>query len=139
MSTRTPLVRWLQRTTEKLLGTWREGPEPPKRLDDLVIVFARMHPHATRRQWVEVAQALAREAYRTGFVRGYEHAERDPEEPDVEAYAAAMQDGMRLLGDEDGITDPDADEPVPDDFPEGLLEGDAIERARGDGRGAERR
>ena len=61
---------------ERLAGIWAEGPEPPARLGEMVVAFANDRPHATRAEWVEYAQGLARESYRSGYTRGVERAER---------------------------------------------------------------
>lgn len=74
----TPFVRLLGRTLERLLGTWQEGPEPPGRLDEVVLLFANARPDATRREWAHFAAGHAAEAYRQGYVRGFERGERDP-------------------------------------------------------------
>lgn len=73
----TPFLKLIKKTTEKILGKWEEGPEPPKRLREYVTVFANRYPNATRAEWLEAAASLAEEAYRNGFQRGYEHSERD--------------------------------------------------------------
>lgn len=75
----TPFVRLAKRAVERLFGVWSEGPEPPDRLREMVLMFANDHPRATRRQWLEFAAAHAQECYRTGYQRGYESSERDPE------------------------------------------------------------
>jgi hypothetical protein len=80
----TPLVRFFRRMAEKLFGTWKEGIEPPDRLGDMVITFANMHPHATRQDWVVFATFHAREAYRSGYLRGVEYAEREDDEPGLD-------------------------------------------------------
>lgn len=87
----TPFVRWLRKLREKTLGTFFEGPEPPKRLRDLAIMFAETHPNATREAWVEFAGNHAEEAYKLGYVRGIEYTERAPEiwEPDISPEAMA--------------------------------------------------
>lgn len=76
----TPLVRLLKRWVEVLFGEWREGPEPPQRLREMVLLFAAAHPRATRREWLEFAAGHAGECYRTGYVRGYEATFRDDDE-----------------------------------------------------------
>lgn len=80
----TPLMGWLRRLRERWIGTWEEGPDPPARLRAMVLDFANQHPRATRAEWTILAEGLAGEAWRQGWLRGYEHAERDPEwRPDV--------------------------------------------------------
>lgn len=70
---------------EKMLGRYREGPNPPSRLDVMVDVYAAGNPNATVGEWAAFAKELAGEAYRSGYQRGYEYIERDPESwmPDV--------------------------------------------------------
>jgi hypothetical protein len=72
-------MRLVKRMAERLLGTWREGPEPPARLRDLVLLFATDHPYATRRDWVDFTIRTVDECYRSGYIRGIERAERDPD------------------------------------------------------------
>lgn len=64
---------------ERWLGRLYEGPAPPDRLVEMVFAFAEMYPNATRRQWVLFAASHARESYRSGYVRGFEYVERDPD------------------------------------------------------------
>jgi hypothetical protein len=71
--------RWWRRRSEKAADTYYEGPEPPDRLRESATSFANMYPSATRKQFVEMAAELAAEAYRSGWVRGFEWAERDPD------------------------------------------------------------
>ncbi len=73
----TKLVQFLKRTWEKYIGTWYEGPDAPSRLLDLSVDFANRHPLATRMEWVMFATEHAAEAYRQGWLRGYEYVERD--------------------------------------------------------------
>lgn len=68
---------WLRDKFEKAVGTYYEGEEPPERIGQQVIVFANMHPHATRAEWTEFAAEFARECYRAGYLRGVEWVERD--------------------------------------------------------------
>lgn len=75
----TPLGRIVKRLAEGVAGTWYEGPEPPARLDALVVEFANQNPNATRQQWGDFARRLAAIAYRAGFQRGFEHVEREVE------------------------------------------------------------
>jgi hypothetical protein len=79
----TPIVRWFRNLREKIFGSFFEGPTPPERLDKIVIVFANTHPNATKFDWVNFAMDHAREAYRAGWVRGYEKTERDPDEREI--------------------------------------------------------
>ncbi len=83
----TPLVRWFRDVREKLFGRFYDGPQPPERLDKIVVVFSHLHQNATKRDWVEFAIAHARESYRSGWVRGFEHVERDPDERAIIEHA----------------------------------------------------
>lgn len=47
------------------------------RLAEQVVLFAAVHPNATVDEWARYATALAQSAYRSGYVRGFEWAERD--------------------------------------------------------------
>lgn len=96
----TPFLRLLKGSVEKFFGRFYEGPEPPKRLDDLVRGFERANPKAGWAEWREFAQQLAGYAYREGWVRGNEAHARDPDEeayhrlpPELEADA--MDPGWR--------------------------------------------
>jgi hypothetical protein len=70
---------FLRRSVERFFNRWHEGPQPPKRLLVIVEDFAEEHPAATRAEWARFATEHAAEAYRSGFVRGVEHVERDPD------------------------------------------------------------
>lgn len=74
----TPFLGWLKRFVEKSFGTWYEGPEPPKRIEDMAIGFANAYPHATREEWAIFAKELARAFYKEGYQRGFEYVERLP-------------------------------------------------------------
>lgn len=76
--------KFVRRTWEKFTGSWNEGPEPPDRLADMAVYFANVNPHATRLDWVRFATEHAREAYKSGFLRGFENSERDPEDSEVD-------------------------------------------------------
>lgn len=111
----TPVVRWFRNLREKLFGKFYEGPEPPERIGEIVIVYANTFPAATRADWVRFAADHAREAYRAGYVRGVEYIERDPEErviltqldPDVVADALSpdwrWSPEVELQGDSDFV------------------------------------
>lgn len=73
----TPFLRFWRNLGEKLFGRYYEGPEPPRRLRQIVFLFANSHLAATREDWVKMAAEFAGEAYRTGYIRGLERAERD--------------------------------------------------------------
>lgn len=77
----TPIVKWVRDRVEKWLGSFYEGPDPPKRLGEQVVAFANLRPLATRGDWIDFATNLAEECYRAGYLRGVEYTERDPEEP----------------------------------------------------------
>ena len=55
----TPMMKWLRDTKEKWFGSFYEGQEPPKRLAEMVIVFAEQYPHATKREWMAFAASHA--------------------------------------------------------------------------------
>lgn len=73
----TPLKKVFRNLYERAKGTYYEGPECPARIGELVDEFARARPRATRAEWADMAKRLASEAYRSGYVRGWEWAERD--------------------------------------------------------------
>lgn len=73
----TRLGRILRNAAERLLRRYYEGPHPPQRLAEQVAEWAWMHPKATRAEWASFAIRFAHGAYRDGFVRGFEWAERD--------------------------------------------------------------
>jgi hypothetical protein len=81
-------MKFLRNTSEKMLGTFAEGPEAPPRIRELVEVFAKANPRATVGEWVEFAVKHAEGAYQQGYVRGFERTERlgpDWEDPDEAA------------------------------------------------------
>lgn len=90
----TILGRAVRKLAEKVAGTFREGPNPPDRLRRAAEEFAAAHPKATRRQWLVFASAHAASSYRSGYLRGYEWAEREPgpTSDDVERAAALLAD-----------------------------------------------
>jgi hypothetical protein len=77
----TPVVRLLRNAAEKFARKFYEGPAPPERLLALVVEFANHNPKATRADWVGFGKRLAAQAYRDGYQRGWEWAERQ-EEPE---------------------------------------------------------
>jgi hypothetical protein len=95
----TRFAKFLHRLFDKIFGEWDEGPEPPARLREMALLFAEMHPRATRREWVDFAARHAGEAYRTGWVRGFEATVREEEKPwagDMpEHQADALMPGWR--------------------------------------------
>jgi len=79
---------------ERMLGRLTDGPSPPPRLREAVIVFRVMYPTASIDEWEAFAIAQAEDAYRSGFVRGLEWSEReldnmDPDTPERLAEAAS--------------------------------------------------
>ena len=88
----TRFVRWLRKLRDKWFGRWDEGPAPPMRLTETVVMFTNLHPTASRAEWTRFAIEFARECYRSGYIRGYEHVERDPEF--VEKLKAANPDAL---------------------------------------------
>lgn len=79
----TRLGRLVRNLTERLLGRYYEGPHPPQRLAEQVAEWAAMHPTATRAEWAAFAVRFAHGAYKDGFVRGFEWAERDLDRLDL--------------------------------------------------------
>jgi hypothetical protein len=83
----TPLSKWIRDCAEKLARRYYEGPTPPRRIFELVDVFAESFPNATRREWRDFAVRIAGEFYRSGYIRGYEWYMRDADSstdaPDV--------------------------------------------------------
>ena len=73
----TPLAKLARGILERRAGIWREGPEPPARLGEMVVAFANDCPRASRADWVRFCQLHAAECYRSGYARGAERAERD--------------------------------------------------------------
>jgi hypothetical protein len=75
----TPLARLARNLVQRAANVFYEGPEPPARLEQMVVDFANGRRRATRREWSDMARKLAREAYKSGFVRGFEATIRDDE------------------------------------------------------------
>jgi hypothetical protein len=71
----TPLGRFVRGFVEKLAGTDREGPKTPARFGQYVEDFVSLNPQARRPAWVKFAVALADQAYRAGYVSGFEQRE----------------------------------------------------------------
>ena len=101
-----PVARFLRNTLEKLLKRFYEGPHPPDRIGEEVRLFRAIFPLATPGDWMTFAQGLAENAYRSGFTRGEERAERDPRhlEPDLRLIDAqthdwSLADGHPLMRD----------------------------------------
>ncbi len=109
----TPLMKFIRNTKEKLLGSYEEGPEPPKRLQQTAELFARTNPKATVAQWLEFASELAGTSYQQGYVRGFERGERlgpDWQDPDEMAALLEHLEDAKLTG--LPAFDPDAVVPV---------------------------
>ncbi len=90
----TPLKKWLRNRAEKWLHQHYEGPAAPKRLREEVIAFANLHPHATRDKWVAFATDFANQCYESGYLRGVEWAERDPDAFDASLPPDMIADQM---------------------------------------------
>lgn len=113
-SKRSRFVRWMQRTRDKLFGVWNEGPEPPARLEQIVLTFAEQHPSATRREWIEFSKGQLEEIWRTAWLRGFEHAERSPDPDfDPEEIANALDPDWKWR-DARGINVEELDQVIPD-------------------------
>lgn len=94
----TALGRFTRDLLERLLGRYREGPDPPPRLAEEARLFRLRSPAPpTEEEWEAFCSELADRAYRDGFVRGVHWLERswdgpseDPEKIlELEAHAAA--------------------------------------------------
>lgn len=88
------LQRWLRGLAERFASRYYEGPEPPLRIAEQVVAFAKANPQATRGEWARYATALGQSTYRSGYVRGLEWTERDLGkldlgDPDVLAHQRA--------------------------------------------------
>lgn len=68
--------RWLRNLLERWLGTFYEGPQPPRHLAEEVRVWRAMNPRSTPADWERFAAHFARACYERGFTRGYEWQER---------------------------------------------------------------
>lgn len=89
----TRVGRWFRNLLERMFRRYYEGPEVPRRLLEEPQLFRAMYPLATPDEWERFAQQLTSNAYRDGFVRGYEWQERDwpgeAAEPELMAEATA--------------------------------------------------
>jgi hypothetical protein len=89
----TPFTRLFRRLSEKLDGTWNEGPELPPRMRREILDFANENPRATRAAWRAFCERVAETCWRAGHQRGFEHSERELEPgfqrlpPEIEADA----------------------------------------------------
>ncbi len=102
----TPAARFARNLIEKLLKRFYEGPEPPGRIAEEVTLFGVIYPMATPDEWADFAAKLAANAYRSGYTRGVEASERDPQplEPDLQLLEAqrhdwSLADGHPLMRD----------------------------------------
>lgn len=94
--------RLLRSVLERVTKTYYEGPEPPSRLREGVLLFRLTNPAATPADWVGFASASIAAAYRDGFVRGLEWRERgllDKPSDDADKVADAAVNEW-LLADE---------------------------------------
>jgi len=80
--------KWLRKSAEKIARVFYEGPDLPPRFEEEVEIFEKLHPLATAEQWRGLVYGMMRNAYRDGYVRGYEHRER--------LDAAGSQEEQRL-------------------------------------------
>lgn len=123
----TPLVKVLKRASEKLLGKWSEGPELPRRYEQIVEAFARTTTSTDR--WQGFALDLARCAWRDAYERGATYAERldehGPELRDPDVVAALLRDEWEMpeFDPGEGLVVPEANE-LPIELPRG--ESDAV-------------
>lgn len=81
--------RLIRNLLERFLGRYYEGPSAPRRLGEEVRLFRVFYPMATAEEWEAFAARLACNAYRDGFVRGYEWCERDWKGPSIEPEVLA--------------------------------------------------
>jgi hypothetical protein len=108
----TPFTRLLRRIGQSIAGSFYEGEAPPARLTDLVSAFAATHPRATRQEWAVFAHRHAEEAYRQGWQRGWERAERGGEPLPSTATVEETGRVLRVLNGEEAPAegDPAAEE-----------------------------
>lgn len=113
----TPVVRCIRNFFEKSFGKFYEGPECPERFSEVVVVFANENPYASRAEWMRFATEHAAVAYKSGYTRGFEWAERDDEDPVVspEELADSLDPDWRWSPDITLMGDPDAE--VPEEIP----------------------
>jgi hypothetical protein len=94
----------LIRLLEKMLGRFKEGPPPPPRYAQSAQLFGVYHRGASAYEWRAFAVTLAENAYRDGFMRGYQWKERgsrlaavDPREMIDGRQLGIRPDDPRLL------------------------------------------
>ena len=102
----TPFARFLSRLAEKVADRYYEGPDAPQRLAEEVRLFRAIYPEASPDEWAEFAIRLAGNAYRSGYVRGVEYVERDPNPPEPDQdlleqqrHDWSLSDGHPLIRD----------------------------------------
>ena len=76
--------QWFRANVDKVARRFYEGPHPPPRLFDEIEVFEKLHPDATADEWRAFASGAVSNAYRDGYVRGFEYRERLPQDGDYE-------------------------------------------------------
>lgn len=122
----TPARKFLRNLWERWRHRYYEGPEAPDRLSQVVLEFAAINGKATKGEWIEFAAGLARESYRSGYVRGHEWAERDLDrrDPLMDPEVVAEHEGHDWewipFGQEAAPSEldevvPDVEEPVEDE------------------------
>jgi len=84
-----PFLNFFRRTLERLTDRYHEGPEPPPRLRDEVLLFRAMNPGVTVDDFVLFTTIAVNDAYKQGFERGYEWRERALLDPENAAQRAA--------------------------------------------------
>jgi hypothetical protein len=99
----TPFVAWLKRTRERWAGVYNEGPEPPQRLAQHVVIFAQAHPRATVAEWAAFASNHAAESYRAGYARGYEWSAREDMSAEKVTESERLAEEMRHAFTFDGV------------------------------------
>lgn len=95
----TRFAKWVTKWVETWFGIWHEGPEPPRRLSEVVLRWMDLHPQATRKEWASFAMFHAHQAYRSGWARGYEWSARQDSslsKVDPEALADRLDPSWRL-------------------------------------------
>jgi len=90
-------ARWIRNAVDRWLDRYHEGPDAPPRFEEEARLFALIFPEATAADWVQFAHKLAGNAYRQGFVRGYEWSERSWEGPEHAPEYVADLDGAFSL------------------------------------------
>jgi hypothetical protein len=81
---RSSFSKWMRKSAERVARRFYEGPEPPPRLFDEIMIFEKLHPCPTQEQWRAFVTGSIANAYRDGYIRGYEHHERLPTSSEFE-------------------------------------------------------